>query len=482
MTKVEDLANILTATANELDIPDHLHEEAALKYEEVGTWLASADTSLAPYSPDIYPQGSFRLGTVVQPIDPKCDYDIDLVCVLEKEKTSTTQSDLKDMVEDRLRENSEYARRLSSSRRALNLDFPKQFHLDVLPCIPNADQEPNGILLTDTDLRFWQKSNPIDYGDWFYESMKPQVREFRESLAKSLSLSIEDVPEWQVKTPLQRAIQILKRHRDVRFRGDPENRPVSIILTTLATRAYKGEGNVYDALLRLASDMPKYIEVRDKRWWVENPVENDENFADKWNEKPARRDAFLEWLRHLERDMRYAANAQDLVSAASILRKQLDSAAVDNAIVKLLKGDLPSALFAGRPTLPEITSAEHSEKPTWPMLQVYRASIKASLHYAKNTRRISELARRKIAKKLWIKFVAETSAPYPYKVFWKVVNNGSEAREAEQLRGKIFEDSSTQGNVLWEHTAFTGTHWVEAYIVKDGVCVGMSPKKYVMVR
>jgi Adenylyl/Guanylyl and SMODS C-terminal sensor domain len=164
--------------------------------------------------------------------------------------------------------------------------------------------------------------------------MKPQVQEFRESLAKSLSLSIEDVPEWQVKTPLQRAIQILKSHRDVRFQGDPENRPVSIILITL----------------------------------------------------------------------------------------------------------------------PEITSAEHSEKPAWPMLQVYRASIKASLHYAKNTRRISELARRKITKKLWIKFVAETPAPYPYKVFWKVVNNGSEAREAAQLRGKIFEDSSSQGNVLWEHT------------------------------
>jgi hypothetical protein len=482
MTNTEDLAKLLSATANELDIPDHLHEEAALKYEEVGTWLAAADTSLASYSPDIYPQGSFRLGTVVRPIDPNCDYDIDLVCVLEKEKASTTQSDLKEMVEDRLRENQDYARCLSSSRRALNLDFPKQFHLDVLPCIPNADQEPNGILLTDTDLRFWQKSNPIDYGDWFYESMKIQVQEFRDSLAKSLSINVEEVPEWQVKTPLQRAIQILKRHRDVRFRGDTENRPVSIILTTLAARAYRGEGNVYDALRRLVSDMPKYIEVRDKRWWVENPVEGDENFADKWNEKPERRDAFLLWLRALEGDIKYAASAADLVSAAYILREQLDSDAVDSAREKLVKGGMALSLFSGHPTLPEVTSAAHSEQPSWLVLKRYRASIKASLHYAKGSRRVSELARRRITKKLWIKFVVETNAPRPYKVYWKVVNNGEEARAAAQLRGKIFEDSSSQGNVLWEHTAFSGTHWVEAYIVKDGVCVGISPEKYVMVR
>jgi len=165
----------------------------------------------------------------VRPFDTKCDYDTDLVCVLERKKESVTQADLKDMLGNRIRENAEYAKVLSPSRRCWNLSFPKQFHMDVLPSIPNTDQVPNGILLTDTELLHWQKSNPIDYADWFYDSMRPQVVEFRESLAKSMSLNIEDVPEWQGKTPLQRAVQILKRHRDVRFQKDPENRPVSII-------------------------------------------------------------------------------------------------------------------------------------------------------------------------------------------------------------------------------------------------------------
>lgn len=481
MTRIQDFSALLTAISNELDIPDHLHEEAALKYEEVGIWLAAEGGSLANYAPDIYPQGSFRLGTVVKPIDSKCDYDIDLVCVIERQKTSVTQVELKKIIGDRLRENSDYAKRLNPSRRAWNLNFPKQFHLDVLPSIPNIEQDPNGILLTDTELKLWQKSNPIDYADWFYDSMKVQVTAFKETLAKSLSLSVEEVPNWQVKTPLQRAIQILKRHRDVRFASDTENRPVSIILTTLAAHAYQGEDNVYDALLRLVSDMPQHIEVRQGRWWVANPVEADENFADKWNEKPERRDAFLKWLVDVRKDMISAAGANSLNESANVLKKHL-LGDVDSARAKLFNQSLGISSFSGRPTTPEITVAPHSESPIWPMQLIYKASLKASLHYARGARKISDLARRKISKHLWIKFTVETTAPEPYSVFWKVVNTGQEAKAANQLRGKIFAEESETGRVRWEHTAYVGTHWVEAYIVKQGRCVAVSERKYVMVR
>lgn len=481
MISKEEYTSFLSAISEELDIPDQLHEEATLKYEEVGTWLAAEDSVLAKYSPDIYPQGSFRLGTVVRPIDPKCDYDIDLVCVLEREKTSVSQSELKESVGKRLEQNADYKRRLSASRRAWNLNFPKQFHMDVLPCIPNEEQKPNGILLTDTDLRNWQKSNPIDYADWFYESMKVQIREFRESLAKSLSLNVEEVPEWQVKTPLQRAIQILKRHRDVRFTGDPENRPVSIILTTLAAKAYKGEANLYEALLRITVEMPNHIEYRNSKWWVQNPVEPDENFADKWNEKPQRRDAFLKWLRDVRNDLATAANNYSLTSAASSLRGMLGPQAVDGALVRALQRTSAVPTYPGKPIVPAPVQASHSQTPKWPARQLYKANIRASLHYQKNGRRISELAMRKVSKNLWIKFVVDTNTPRPYSVYWKVVNTGAEAQANNQLRGTIFEGDS-RGDVQWEHTAYTGTHWVEAYIVKDGFLVASSPRKYVLVR
>jgi hypothetical protein len=351
--------------------------------------------------------------------------------------------------------------------------------MDVLPSIPNIEQDPNGILLGDTDLRNWQKSNPIDYSDWFYESMKVQVLEFRESMAKALSLSVEEVPDWQVKTPLQRAIQLLKRHRDVRFYGDPENKPVSIILTTLGARAYRGERDVYEALSRLASDMPNHVERRGDRWWVENPVEPDENFADKWNEKPERWDAFIQWLRDVQRDVSAAAGARDLNESAHLLKSQLGATEVDAARARLFRDGLALASFSGHPVLPDVVEAEHSQQPSWPMRLEYRASIKATLHYAKATRRISELAMRRVAKNLWIRFELVTDTPRPYGVFWKVVNTGAAAKAAGQLRGPNFSET---GNVRGEHTGYVGTHWMEADVVKDGRCVAEAPRRSVLVR
>jgi hypothetical protein len=47
------LADVLVKTASALDIPDHVYEDAVLKYEEVGTWLAAQDSELSQYIPEI---------------------------------------------------------------------------------------------------------------------------------------------------------------------------------------------------------------------------------------------------------------------------------------------------------------------------------------------------------------------------------------------------------------------------------------------
>ena len=118
----------------------------------------------------------------------------------------------------------------------------------------------------------------------------------REAMARAASASVEDIPVWRVRTPLQRAVQLLKRHRDLRFSPYADDRPTSIIITTLAARAYRGQPQTYEALLDLVRTMPAHIENRDGTWWVANPVHPAENFADKWNEKAGRKVAFDNWL------------------------------------------------------------------------------------------------------------------------------------------------------------------------------------------
>lgn len=64
--------------------------------------------------------------------------------------------------------------------------------------------------------------------------------------------------------------------------------------------------------------------------------------------------------------------------------------------------------------------------------------------------------------------VEHCDVPQPYELFWKVRNVGLKA-ERRGVRGQILPDEGRQERV--EKTDFGGEHFVEAYIVKDGVCV-----------
>jgi hypothetical protein len=167
-----------------LDIPEDILEEATARYESVAAWLGDADSPLAKYVPELYPQGSFRLGTPIRPLGPNDEFDIDVVCRLRIPKESTTQEELKDLVGDRLKADAALKGMIEERRRCWQLHYPKRFHLDVLPSIPDADHPGTAILLTDTDLVRWQHSNPIGYANWFYERMRLQVLMLREAMAR----------------------------------------------------------------------------------------------------------------------------------------------------------------------------------------------------------------------------------------------------------------------------------------------------------
>lgn len=365
----ESLNQLLARLGEELDIPVDVYEDAVLRYKEVGAWLHAEDSPLRECDPEIFPQGSFRLGTTVRPIDHDGEYDIDLVCRLKIAKESITQKELKHKVGDRLKAHEEYREMLIESRRCWRLDYPHQFHMDVLPCIPNQDRprDLEAILLTDKDLVRWQPSNPIAYAEWFYQRMQVMLVREKEYLLKAEGVykSIDDVPEWRVRTPLQRGVQILKRHRDIYFADEPEHCPVSIILTTLAARSYNNQDNIFDAIVGMVRDMPKYIEERSGRWWVPNPVEPGENFADKWNEKPAKRAAFLAWLERVQEDFNKALEAS-LEESTSRLSKALGSVDVGVAAQVLglnLRENLPSLSTKGDGTSSPTGLPERPSQP-----------------------------------------------------------------------------------------------------------------------
>ena len=74
--------------------------------------------------------------------------------------------------------------------------------------------------------------------------------------------------------------------------------------------------------------------------------------------------------------------------------------------------------------------------------------------------------------------VAQCNVPAPYNVYWKVRNTGEEAIQADCIRGQIKPDDGTR----WrdEPTRYRGKHYVECYIVKNGVCVAVAHQSVVI--
>lgn len=329
--KIIKFSKILEQYAEELDISESKYIEAKDRYEAVGEWLGKDDSKLFKYKPEIYPQGSFCLGTVIKPISNKDEYDIDLVCFLsELKKQNTSQYELKKVVGDRLNENEMYKGLLEKEgNRCWTLNYADEFHMDILPSIADDDMRILGGFYTDailiTDKKEinnnnpeWPKSNPKGYANWFQTRQEKIFVMVKKQLAEVEKANVDEIPNFRVKTPLQRAIQILKRHRDIYFsKKDERFKPISIIITTLSAIRYNGENDIYNAIFNIISSLDVNMLIKENEFKIPNPVNPGENFADAWNENSLYVEAFKEWINDVKKVF-----SLDIIEKADIIKVQ----------------------------------------------------------------------------------------------------------------------------------------------------------------
>ncbi len=360
---------LLEAITDALDISESHYMQIVKRYESIGKWLEREESIVACYMPKIYPQGSFLLGTVTKPISHPEAYDIDLVCELNLQKTELSQKHLKKLVGQEIKS---YARannmnsQLKESQHhwTLNHVNDAQFHINVLPSTPDVEAftefiaskgsalsewSDSMIAITDNTLpnycridTDWPCSNPKGYAEWFRSRMKKRVSAIRRSLTRR---QVNDVPDYKIKTPIQRAIQILKRHRDIWFDKnhadyDEKAKPSSIIITTLAAHAYYNEGDLQQTLLKILTQMPYYIEYENNGVaLIRNPVNPLENFAAKWQEYPIQKTIFTDWLKQVQLDLTKALELSDIQSVEKSLKFCLGERVIEEGLRILSKAE-----------------------------------------------------------------------------------------------------------------------------------------------
>ena len=233
-------------------------------YRSLCSWFERDDSTLKEWGPSSYLQGSFRLGTAIKPTTEEDEYDLDIVVELLRGKDQISQAGLKSAVGVEVKS---YAKRHGmgqpkNARRCWTQEYAEgsRFHVDTLPAIPDAagmreflesrslhtDYADGAIAITDkTDANFeaihpnWPASNPADMlagsrVGWGKSWLR------KAAIALAESRSVDDVPTYRAQTPLQKSVQVLKFHRDKMFADDGPDKPISIIITTLAAHAYGG--------------------------------------------------------------------------------------------------------------------------------------------------------------------------------------------------------------------------------------------------
>jgi len=343
-------AIILEYIVGKLDLPESAYEKAKNRYEDIGVWLERDDALSYPHNPHIFSQGSFRLGTAIRPLSDEEEYDLDLACELREGivKDSHSQKMLKELVGNDIeayRRSRGIVSPLENKHRCWRLEYQDDlsFHIDIVPCIPEEVSrrmliketmlkkgekielseriaELTVVITDDRHVRYdqicddWLLSNPEGYALWF-ESRMRLAESYILGRAKMMKVEkIDDLQYFQWKTPLQRSIQLLKRHRDQMFKDKPDSKPISIIITTLASRAYQGELDLSSAMNTILGHMGKFVSDENPR--VPNPVNPAEDFADRWT-MPKYKHLHLElnfnlWLSAARADFKTFAQADDI--------------------------------------------------------------------------------------------------------------------------------------------------------------------------
>ena len=500
-----DLNKLLSELADEIDITDS--QEGAIKraYNGVADWLNQNGADISKHDVHIFPQGSMMYGTAIKPIDEN-DYDIDLVCEFRKNVSSLEPAYVKASVGNRIRENERYRKMLQpEGRRCWTLQYcdTLNFHMDILPSIPfreeyyRTDSRLNeayssisvrkdlALLATDKNKETlgykYIPTNPRGYAEWFKERMR-MVR------SKFLRDSIERVPEYPKKTVLQRAIQLLKRHRDVYFstRND-ELKPISMIITTLMAKCYKGENQLFEFICKALANMELYIEQdADGKYTISNPVMSIENFADKWNEYPKKAVEFYNWTKQAYVDFTNLVEINTYSALGKAFKELFSQKPVDrmmqrysSELVREKRSSFISEDFGKTSSLKELEKLPYRKSPPWVLPRKVSVGIQGKVSFDNGNSYQNFTSGTVLPKEAKLQFYPIHGLHPPYTVKWQITNTGDEARAANGLRGDRFENAQlNRGGILCgkkEETSYSGTHYIQCFIIKNGnQCVAYS--------
>ena len=291
------LNEVLFTVCEELQLSPSRYSQAEERYNAVAKLLELPSSPFVRWRPLILPQGSMALGTTVHPLVGP--HDLDFVLELAVSYLFVNPMTLLLDLYNFLKGHGTYADMVELKNRCVRIVYANEFYLDILPgCRDHSVQSATCIQVPDREAKGWKPSNPRGYIKFFEQSSIVGSRLIKDAV------SIPAQEEARQKRPLQLVVQLLKRWRDL-FYDNALLAPISIVLTTLAARNYRGQASVAESLSCVLDGIWKEIlnaQQRQSRVIVLNPSNPQEDLSERWEDNPEAYDNFVNGIAHLRRE------------------------------------------------------------------------------------------------------------------------------------------------------------------------------------
>ncbi|WP_343604788.1 cyclic GMP-AMP synthase DncV-like nucleotidyltransferase [Fluviicola sp.] len=389
---------------------------------------------------DVIPQGSYAHKTIIKPVKSTQDFDADILLYL-KEYTDWEAEDYVQELYQFFRDNKTYRDKVHRKTRCVTIQYANDFHIDVVPFLERHDEK----YVTNRHENNFELTDPEKYTEWLDERNRITKHNF------------------------VKVIRLLKYIRDYKQTFAIK----SIILNTLLGEqvndaALLEDENCYSdvptTLYTIMKKIKAYVHNHELMPTIEDPGETGENFGDRWHQEGW--SVFRTKMMYYSDKIKEAYEETDKEKSLSKWQEVFgDSFKKPESKSEESSTESNGSLIAYNNTEQQISDLGFPLhiNPSYKVRLIARVNKKVGhrnyeLHTQGN----------KVGRGRQITFTVKNfNIPQPFSIYWKTLNRGQHAIKADSIRGQIIAGGITNQ----ETTSFKGNHFVECYIIKDGVCV-----------
>ena len=411
-------------------------------------------------------QGSYAMFTLNQ--HPDNEYDIDIAIVFKKDDLPSSALKARQRIADAFKKVAgNFSQKPEARSNAVTVWYAEGYHIDFAVYRTYEDTFSNTII--EHAGPEWTEREPMEVTNWFNDAVNLS------SPSKAHGATVE-------KHQMRRLVQLLKAFAKSRSSW---NLPGGLIISVLVDECYQPDHYRDDVAL-----YNTMVAIRDRLLIITevySPVSTIESLTnkDKYKKQVERlRDELDSAITKLAPVFKDDCTEDEAMSAwNSVFYHPFWAEAVEEESETEDDSDIDErALSSSNTAKPVLGGTGHQEPMPWAFDKRHRVRLYAYTYLGKKIK-LSGLKSdgRTIKNGLDLKYVVKTNVRGSYQIFWQVVNTGSHAESDGGRRGKIIESNDPNLLVHWEESLYTGKHWIECFIVKDGICVARSGRFYVNI-